>query len=54
MGWHALLQGIFLTQGYEPVYPALADGFFTTESLESPFTGYYHSKQKGKHTKKGD
>ena len=35
MGCHALLQGIFLTQGIEPTSlksPALAGGFFTTNA----------------------
>ena len=34
MGCHALLQGIFLTQGSNPCLksPALAVGFFTTSS----------------------
>ena len=34
MGCHALLQGIFPTQGSSPglMSPALADGFFTTSA----------------------
>ena len=32
VGGHALLQRIFLTQGSNPLSPALAGGFFTTES----------------------
>ena len=34
MGCHALLQGVFLTQGLNPylMSPALADGFFTTSA----------------------
>ena len=35
MGCHFLLQGIFLTQGFEPsslVSPVLAGGFFTTNT----------------------
>ena len=36
---HFLLQGIFppTPQGIEPVSPAQADRFFTTESLEKPY-----------------
>ena len=32
MGCHFLLQGIFLTQGIEPMSPALGSGFFTNAS----------------------
>ena len=38
MGYHALLQGIFPTQGSNPslMSPALAGGFFTTEPPGKP------------------
>ena len=40
VGFHALLQGIFLTPGIEPetlMSAALADGFFTTSPIrEAP------------------
>ena len=46
MGCHFLLQGIFLTQGIEPkspASPALAGGFFTTESPGKPQRTVYAS-----------
>ena len=50
MGCHALLQGIFLTQGIEPMSPAspaFAGRFFTTVPPEKPSTMlYYHIKYK--------
>ena len=36
MGCHFLLQGIFLTQGIEPMSPALGSGFFTSASSGKP------------------
>ena len=35
-GLHFLLQGIFPDSGIKPVFPALADGFFTTEPPGMP------------------
>ena len=42
VGCHALLQGIFLTQGSNPHLlhlPALAGGFFTTSAVWKPVVG---------------
>ena len=37
MGCHFLLQGVFPNPGIEPMSPALAGGFFTTELPGKPF-----------------
>ena len=46
-GCHALLQGIFLTQGIEPASPAslpLAGGFFTTSTTWEALRRVHHVK----------
>ena len=44
MGCHAVLQGIFRTQGSNPRFTclALADGFFTTSAIWKPMTSMGH------------
>ena len=40
VGWHFLLQGIFLIPGIESTSPLLTGRFLTTVPLESPFFLY--------------
>ena len=46
VGWRCLLQGLFLTQGLNPLYltsPALAGGFFTTSATWEALLETYSS-----------
>ena len=46
MGCHALLQWIFLTQGFKPaslMSPVLAGGFFTTGAIWEALLHYFSS-----------
>ena len=47
VGCHFLLQGIFPTQGSNPVSPALAGRFFTTEPPRKPTQKYSERLKQG-------